>query len=535
MRDLLRPLQTAAAVLLCAGCGGVAPGGAAYPDDEGSSPPGSLFAEDRVVIGDFSRIVAVAAGRERVWMVGTDAVVGWDPRFSRWDGPYQFGRGLERVQWAAVDPLDQSLWLAHPGGWLHWQPDLRVWDGGTAPAAVRGIAFDGADPGGGLYLRTIAGWLAVQRGSGIATSSPGPARPVEPPTVREALAANPSFAATSGAMLDARMRSVRITSAAESGDGRGWYFGTWGNGVVYVESGFPAAEPLRYGLAGERVGAVLATRGGVWVATDRSVEDEAALTFVGRELDRFEFITGSPATGLPFSASHAMIGHGDALWLATDAGVARVEEGDGRVSMVDESRGLLDGRVLALASRGPAIEAGTRTGLARIHPDSLRAEALAAGEAGTVAAVAVLRDTTWVGTAAGVRVLSADGNELLMPRGLASASFSQPILDLAWAGDTLVALTRDGIFWRDAAGAWTIGPDPTGLLGELGFMAVDDRGVWIVGDRAIGFAPLGAPAAPAIRPELVPGRVTGIAVDDDYLWVGTTEGLIRFRVASLRP
>lgn len=536
MRNARASARKALVLLLVTACGpGAAPGGEPYPMDD--APAYGGMAEDRVVIGDFSRVVAIAAGQERVWIVSPDAVLGWDHRFRRWDGPHPLdgGRSLERVQWALVDPLDQSLWLGHPNGWLHWQPDLRVWDGGTAPATVRGIFFDAADPGSGLYLRTAGGWLVVPRGSGAATGSPGPARPVGPPTVQQGLSANPSFAITSGTMLDARMRSVRITSAAEAWDRRGWYFGTWGNGVMFVESGFPTPQPLRYGLAGEVVGALFIAPGGVWVATDRSAYDEAALTFVGSELDRFEFVTGGPATGLPFTASRAILGHGDAIWIATDAGAVSVDVDDDRVSVVDESRGMPDAHVLALAPRGASIEAGTRHGIARIQPDSLRAEALAPSAAGTISAVAVLRDTTWVGTASGVRMLAADGSTLLMPRSLATASFSRPVLQLAWAGDTLMVLTREGLFWRDAAGVWTLGPDPTALLGELGYMAVDDGGVWLVGNAAIGYARPGLPATPVIRPAQIPGRVTGIAVDETYLWVGTTRGLVRFRVAAIRP
>ena len=524
--------------LLLSACGSAGTSGAApYPVDDFPGAAQGWRSEDRIVVGDFSRVVAVAAGDERLWIVSPDAVLGWDHRFERWDGPYPLERGgsLERVEWALVDPLDQSLWLGHSDGWLHWQPDLRLWDGGTAPARVQGIFFDGNDPGSGLFLRTSSGWLVIPRGSGVATGSPGPARPVGPATVREALSENPSFAALSGSVLDERMRPVRITSATESRDRRGWYFGTWGSGAVYVERGSPTPRRLRYGLAGELVGALFTAPGGVWVATDRSFDDEAALTFVGSELDRFEFLTGGPATGLPFTASRAIVGHGDALWLATDAGAVQVDVDDERVDVVDEGRGLPDSRVISLATRGRSIEAGTRHGLARILADSLRAETLAPNEAGTISALAVLRDTTWVGTVSGVRMLSADGRTLLTPRGLATASFSRPVLQLAWAGDTLMALTRDGLFWRDAAGTWTLGPDPTSLLGELGYMAVDADGVWLVGDRAIGFARPGLPAMPAIRPDQIPGRVTALAVDDSYLWVGTTEGVVRFRIAAIRP
>lgn len=537
MRNRALPyLALLAGSLACGRAAGAGAGEDSYPAPDGFAEQ-PWAGEDRVVIGDFSRVVAVAAGAERVWMVSPDAVLGWDHRFRRWDGPYSMElRGsLERIQWALVDPLDQSLWLAHTGGWLHWQPELRVWDGGTTPVAIRGIAFDGADGGAGLYLRTARGWLLVPRGSSVATISPGPARPVGPPTLTEALAENPSFAASSGTLLDARLRPVRLTSATESWDGQGWYFGTWGAGTLYVEQGFPRPEPLRYGLAGERIGALLATPEGVWAANDRSVSADAAVTLVGRELERFEVISGAAATGLPFTAARALLRLDDELWAATDAGAARIELEDGRTTIVGESRGLPDPRVLALARRGDAIIVGTEHGAARIEPDSLRAERIAPNEAGAVSAVVVLRDTTWVGTESGVRFVAAGGGELLAPRELATAAFARPVLDMARTGDTLVALTRDAVYWRDAAGAWTIGPDPTLVLGELGYLAVDERGLWVVGDRAIGFVRPGFPPVPVVRPEEVPGVVTALAVDERYLWVGTTQGLVRFRLSAIRP
>ena len=44
-----------------------------------------------------------------------------------------------------VDPLDQSVWFARADGWLHYQPELQIWDEGRVPDAVVTIAFDG-DP-----------------------------------------------------------------------------------------------------------------------------------------------------------------------------------------------------------------------------------------------------------------------------------------------------------------------------------------------------------------------------------------------------
>ena len=43
---------------------------------------------DRTVIGDFSRITAVAAALERVYVTSPTALLVWHPQFRTWEGPY---------------------------------------------------------------------------------------------------------------------------------------------------------------------------------------------------------------------------------------------------------------------------------------------------------------------------------------------------------------------------------------------------------------------------------------------------------------
>ena len=56
---------------------------------------------------------------------------------NRWEGPYEPSRrdALAGVFAALVDPLDQSLWLARADGWMHFQPELQLWDQGGSPTA----------------------------------------------------------------------------------------------------------------------------------------------------------------------------------------------------------------------------------------------------------------------------------------------------------------------------------------------------------------------------------------------------------------
>ena len=54
----------------------------------------------------------------------------------------------------------------------------------------------------------------------------------------------------------------------------------------------------------------------------------------------------------------------------------------------------------------------------------------------------------------------------------------------------------------------------------------------MAGERGVGFATLATPLRRALAtPGDLPGRVYDLAVDDDYLWVATEAGLVRFRRA----
>ncbi|HZA93591.1 MAG TPA: hypothetical protein VE420_13275, partial [Gemmatimonadales bacterium] len=94
--------------------------------------------EERTVIGDFSRVSAIAASAERVYIVSSSAVLLWNPQFRHWDGSFDPPDPslLNRVFSGLADPLDNSLWLVRQDGWVHYQPDLQLWDQGRVPDGV---------------------------------------------------------------------------------------------------------------------------------------------------------------------------------------------------------------------------------------------------------------------------------------------------------------------------------------------------------------------------------------------------------------
>ncbi|HEU4828516.1 MAG TPA: hypothetical protein VFT04_04925 [Gemmatimonadales bacterium] len=490
--------------------------------------------EDRVVIGDFSHITSVAAAFDRVYATSPTALLIWRPQFARWEGPYQppDPRYLRGVFAALADPLDNSLWLARPDGWVHFAPELQMWSGGEAPAAVRGIAFDLSDPSG-LLLETAQGWLRATRGSGAVFPAERPAQAVRPATLADVARTNPSMQTGGGVLVDNRLSPVRYTAAAQSFDRLGWYLATDGAGLLYLREGSAFPERLAFGIAGERVGALFAAPGGVWVASEATRDVPAAITFVASDLSDFRSIYGPPATGLPFGRVRQMIGVGLSLWAATDFGVARIDPQNSRIDLIDERRGLPDSRAYAVVARRGWIAAGTARGAARIA-DSSDVIRVAPGFSGPAYAVAMSADTTWVGTDAGLFYTVGRDGELLQPRGLAgSVQFRGPVIGLEWEGELLVALTPDRMFWRSSSGRWIAGPEQP-ALGPLRSFVMNDGGAWIAGERGVGFARLDAPVGSIVLPGDLPGEPVDLAVDADHLWVGTLAGLVRFRLAALR-
>ncbi|MEO8225850.1 MAG: hypothetical protein ABI637_00375 [Gemmatimonadota bacterium] len=492
---------------------------------------------DRTIVGDFTWITSVAAASNRIYATSPASLLIWNPQFERWEGAFDPPEPglLSRVFTGLVDPLDNSLWLGRPDGWVHYQPDVQQWTSGTAAGVVQEIAFDLNAPAQGLLLRTSAGWQAVPRGGFTSIPAAPPGRPAGPIALSELLRSSPALQANSAQiLLDNRMRSVRFTAAARAFDRRGVYIGTAGNGLLYLPEGSAIPQRLSFGLPGGVIGAVYSAPGGVWAGNDRTAQSEAGITFVASDLSDFQVHQGPAATGFPFSQIRRFVGQADALWAATDFGVARMESETGRVRVIDQAAGLPDSRVYAIVSRRGHITAATARGIVRID-DSLRVRRVAPSFTSGALALALSGDTTWAGTGSGLLMTIGDSSPMVRPPGLNTASLQVPVVGLAWLGDTLVAMTEEQLMWRAPHGGWSLGPRLSPTVGRLRALAASGNGFWVGGDLGIAYARL---TSPALRPLLtgdVPGQVFDLAVDLDYLWVATSGGLARFRLDAIAP
>ena len=493
--------------------------------------------EERVVVGDFSTITSVAAASDRVFATSPDELLIRQPQFREWEGtvtPPDPGL-LRGVFLALADPLDNSLWLARPDAWIHYEPNLRMWTSGAAPGRISAIAFDLANPVGGLLLRTAQGWMELPRGALSPVPARPPAQPLLPVSGEQFLRDHPSVAGLSSSILmNGRLGMAQITAAARSFDRLGWFLGTSGVGLLYLDEGAAIPERLPFGVLGGSVTALFAAPGGIWAASERTTLNDAALTYASADLREFSYLQGPSATGLPFAGVRRIIGMGRSLWMATDQGVARVDPGTGRVEMFDRGRGLPDTRVYDVMARQGWIGVATAHGAARMS-DSGEVFRVAPEFSDPALSVSLSADTTFVGTTIGLFYTIGREGDLLRPAGTDTTDYRTPVVQIAWLGDTLLALTPDRLLWRDTRGGWHADPVQSGVFGTMRALKVDGPGAWIAGDKGFGFVRPGYPAVRFFPIGDIPADARDIAVDADYVWVATGDGLVRFAREAIRP
>lgn len=493
--------------------------------------------DERVVIGDFRTINAVAAAYDRVYAVSPWQLLIWRPGFREWEGPFNPPDPslLQGVTAALADPLDNSVWLARPRGWTRYEPDLRAWSAGEVFGGVHAIAFDQANPAGGLLMRTREGWVQLQRGALSPVPAAAPQQPISPPSVEAFLRDNPAVTGLSvGLLTDARLRHASFTSVARSYDRMGWYLGTSGVGLFFLPEGAAVPEPLSFGVAGPSVSALFAVPGGVWAMSERTAINDAALTFLSSDLSEVRYLSGPSATGLPFNTARRLIGEGQGLWAATDQGAARIDPSSGRVEMLSDTRGLPDRRVFDVTTRQGWLGVASETGVVRYNLDSLTPLRVAPSLNRVAYAIAMNADTTWIGTDAGLVFTLGQDGDLLRPSGMQGLEFAEPVIRLAWMGQSLVGLTPTRVIWRDESSQWQAGVDYENQLGRLRSLTVDGEGVWLAGERGAGWARLGLPVLRPLLEGDIPGDARDVAVDEQYVWIAAEGGVVRFTREALQ-
>lgn len=498
--------------------------------------------DDRVLISDFSVVDAVAASPWIVYAATRHGLLLYDRRARTWRLPVTTLDGYPgaRVRTALADPAGNAVWLGTEDGWARYDADLRRWDQGPAPGGVSGLMLDAADVGGGVFLRGRDGWRFLPRGALLpilGTPLPPAARQVQPLDVNTALATAPMAQALRALILtDPRLRSYRFTSAARTADDDDLFFGTDGLGLVRIDGAVGQWEPLNFTLLEMRADALALGPDGVWAAggLTRGLGGRSGVTWVPSDLSSTTPV--EPPAGADFGSAtvRRLLALSGALWIATDAGVYRLDPASGRTRRFSLEDGLPSEDVAALARAPDGVWIGTARGIAVIVGDRVvRVGAFSQ----RVTSLLSTGDTLWVGCAAGLAVLEPGGAEPIVPPDvLDEPALRAPIVALARTGDTLVAVLEDQVAWRDRTTAhWTL-ERPRVTLGALRAAAGDvpGGGVWLAGTLGVGWWDIPHRAFRRLDvPGDLPGPVRDIAAATPWVWVATDSGVVRLSRAAV--
>jgi ligand-binding sensor domain-containing protein len=242
----------------------------------------------------------------------------------------------------------------------------------------------------------------------------------------------------------------------------------------------------------------------------------------------------------------ALLIHGDELWMGgrgqmtpNRTGISRFNRGTGEWDYfeVPFTVGLNSAQVLRIVADSSRIYLGTRLGLSVYEPIAglFRTYAEHSGLLDSaILSLALSPGHVWIGTYFGLYVFEPDSN-LIVRVDLPNLG-RKAIRDLHVEADTVFAATDFGVFWTaDNGRHWSKFYEP---FGDFGFgvsrIASDGDVIWFAySGGVLGFDTVSGEFERYPSAQYgFPGAITALAVDCSSLWLGTDSGLVKLDRAT---
>jgi hypothetical protein len=330
-------------------------------------------------------------------------------------------------------------------------------------------------------------------------------------------------------LTDPQLRSYQFTAAAGTPDATALFLGTNGLGLVRLDPAIGQWEPLRFTLLAVGAGALASGADGVWAASfGARLGGRSGVTWLPQDLTSTTVLEPRPGAGFGVATVRRMLAAQNALWLATDGGVFRLDPQSGTTRRFTLGDGLPSEDVRCLAPAPDGVWVGTSRGLAVITATGVQH----VGQfSQPVLSLLVQRESLWVGSVVGLGILLPGAADVALPADVAAEpALRAPIVALARTGDTLVAVLEDQVGWRDPiTHRWTM-LRPRAALGTLTAADGDVGGVWLGGTIGLSFWSVGRGSFRSISvPGDLPAPVRDVTVTSPWVWVATDSGVVRLR------
>jgi hypothetical protein len=339
-----------------------------------------------------------------------------------------------------------------------------------------------------------------------------------------------------GNIIDDHLRKFPITAAYED-EFYHLYAGTWGMGVVVIDSRHLNLELMPFGPYNYNISKVVRTEDFLWLGNDYS-QYERGITRYSLKSKNWEYFEPQYTWGLGSSEITSGISLGQYTWLGTAAGLVRIDNNNSFNNYDTFSR-LPSENVLSLAEYGGFIYIGTDDGLGILAasgtvPDSLFKSPLPENyrlRGQRINDLLVLKNSLYIATDNGVYMFNSDKSEF--------RELDTPTSDLAYGANDIFTDGKN-IYFAARFGVVVVDSET-----DTASMATDhslsDR--WRIYQLYSDTNYIWAATSEGLwrykksdESTYLYTRLDGLPTDDinslvndgDYLWLGTRKGLIRF-------
>jgi hypothetical protein len=452
---------------------------------------------------NFSYITGIAVGHEYVYFGTTEGILRYQLYEQKWADPITVSDGLQgdNIQRLAVSSDDQELTVETEDGIYSYDATLQDWYLDTEFPA--------------LYYRDSR-----------------PRRPLPMMYMPQGYQLSPE-----GYFSDPYFRNYQLTAMLESYMGE-VFLGTWGMGPARTDSRDWEVELMPYGLLQKETDAIYIDGDSLWLAGnagERLPEYPNArlgVTLYDRASQTFTHYETRMIPGFDSEIIYDIAGDAKNIYFAGRQGVTVLSRKDQRFFTLGKRDGLPDKETTALAVGADSVWIGTANGLALYTPSVDTMVVVGRKLLGNlfITDLLLVDGRLIIGTGKGayyvslatrqigrlqdpesilrgsIRHLSVIGKELLV-----SSSLGLTIVDLTTEKATPVPYVT-------AANA-----PFAAVANETHIAAVTNDGLVLI-ERATG-----KKRTFDERDGLLSLRINALVVEGDYLWLGSDEGLTRFR------
>ena len=519
---------------------GPATGAAARADGDQRGAIGPYLRDDKIVVGDFSFVTAVAVTRRYVFAATRGGLIVLDRQSRRWLPPFTASDGypFEGASVVAGDPTDDAVLIGTAGAVLAYRPSLGAVTRTIVPGQIERIVFDRSRSIDGAFVLASGRWYGIGMG-GVAVPVtadrlPAPSNRIGSETTEEVYRRFPNVGGFESMLTrdDVTLRGARVTAAARAPDRSEVWLGTAGRGLIEVDPIFNKATPHPYGLLGADATALARSADGVIVATRPSGVTGGGLSMLADDLSTARWFSGDRNRVLDRMNATRIAVRGSAVWMLTANGVLRASLSDPEsVRLVAEREAP---RVVgAIVARRDGAWIGGREGLRFIDDSAAAPGPVRYG--GTITDIWADGATLYLGTLDGLIVASESSGEFVSgAERFGDRRLVQSVAAVASHDSTLAVLLSGGEVLEVNLAARRVAANRAPSLASAvpGFARIAIDGTTLAAstlDAVLVLSRVSRIARTLRVGSDLPGQINDVLLTPGALWIATTRGVVRLR------